>query len=130
MKCLVVDPSTTLRRVVRKALQSLGADAILEATDAKQALALADASLDVLVTEWNLPGTSGLELVRQLRADAVSGRARVLMVTTRNLRSDVTEAVSVGVDGYLLKPFTPEALRAKLDELIAPPESEQQDQAA
>ncbi len=130
MKCIIVDPSTTLRRVVRKAVQSLGADEIHEATDAKQVLAVADATLDLLVTEWNLPGTSGLELVRQLRSAGERARPRILMVTTRNLRSDVTEAVSAGVDGYLLKPFTAEALRAKLEELVAPPAAEQQDEAA
>jgi len=129
MRCLVVDPSTTMRRIFRNSLRSVGCDEIIEASDGKNALELCRGAIDAVITEWNMPGMSGVEMVKQLRANPETADARILMVTARNVKEDVIEATSAGVNGYLLKPFTPEALKLKIDELFPPDVGEQQQAA-
>lgn len=117
MKCLVVDPSTTMRRALANALHAAGCQ-VVEACDGKQALERCSRDTFAILTAWNLPGMTGVELVRSLRANPETAGARVLMVTARNLQQDVLEAIAAGVDSYLLKPFTYEMLRLKLDDLL------------
>jgi two-component system chemotaxis response regulator CheY len=124
MRCLVVDESATMRRIFRNALQARGCDEILEAADGRQALERAEGPLDLLITDWDLPGMTGLELIKQLRADPGTGSIPVLMVTARSAREDVQAAAQAGVNRYLLKPFVPEALRLKLEELLQPAAAE------
>jgi len=109
-----------MRRILANALSRAGCEQILQASDGQQALEHCDGATDILVTAWDLPGLSGIELVRRLRANPDTGGIRILMVTTRNTREDVLEAVRAGVDGYLLKPLEPETLRRKIDALLAP----------
>ena len=111
MKVLLVEPSATLRRALRNVLTSLSADPILVATDGMRALELTDSRVDLVITEWTLPTMSGLELVKRLRANPEVSKVPVLMLTGRNGKDDVLEAMSAGVNGYLLKPFTSDALR-------------------
>ena len=125
MKCLVVDHSATMRRVFANALRGLGCDEIVEAADGRQAIERCDRETLAVITGRSLPGASGLELVRRLRANPDTANVRVLMVTTRNFKPDVVEAVQAGVSGYLLKPFTLEALKLKLEELLQPGPGEQ-----
>lgn len=120
MKCLVADPSATLRRALRNALAGIRCDEIVEAADGQQALDRCDASVDVVITEWNLPVLSGVDLVRRLRSQPDTANVRVLMLTARNQRADVLEAREAGVNRYLLKPFTLEALRHHLEALLLP----------
>jgi two-component system chemotaxis response regulator CheY len=119
VKCLVVEPSATLRRALRNALRGLGADEILEAAEGQQAVAMGDASLDLLITEWAVPGLSGVELVKRVRANPETSNVSVLMLTSRNGKEDVLEALHAGVNGYLLKPFTLEALLQSIQSLLA-----------
>lgn len=119
MKCLLVEPSATLRRAVRKALHTIGIDEIVDATDGSHALTLGDASIDLVITEWTVPGVSGIELIRRLRAHPETSKAPVLMLTARNRKHDVLEALHAGVNGYLLKPFTFEGLKLSIETLIA-----------
>jgi two-component system chemotaxis response regulator CheY len=115
MKCLVVDDSATLRRIVANALKSIGIPDVVEATDGNDALQKCGASVDLVITDWNMPVMGGLDLVRALRA---AGRTLpILMVTTRSNRDDILQAVEAGVTGYLLKPFTPQSVREKLEEI-------------
>src|SRR5688572_28891340 len=106
MKCLLVEPSSTLRRAVKNALRSIGVDEIVDATDGSQAMSLGDASIDLVITEWTVPGVSGIELIKRLRENPETSKAAVLMLTARNRKSDVLEALHAGVNGYPLKPFT------------------------
>jgi two-component system chemotaxis response regulator CheY len=111
VKVLLVEPSATLRRALRNVLTSLAADPILVASDGVRALELTDSRVDLVITEWTLPTMSGLELVKRLRANPELSKVPVLMLTGRNGKDDVLEALNAGVNGYLLKPFTSDALR-------------------
>jgi two-component system chemotaxis response regulator CheY len=115
----VVEPSATLRRAVKNALKAIGVDEIVEATDGSQALTLGDASIDLVITEWTVPGIGGIELIKRLKENPETSRAAVLMLTARNRKNDVLEAVHAGVNGYLLKPFTSEGLRHGIETLLA-----------
>ena len=129
MKFLLVDPSATMRRVLKNALTAVECDEIIEAADGRQALERCDASVDVAITEWSLPVLNGIELVKRWRANPETSKVRVLMLSTRNSRADVLEAVQAGVQHYLLKPFTAENLRLKLEDLV-PPAADDQAKAA
>ena len=118
MKCMVVDPSATIRRALRNTLQTLGAAEVVEAADGQQALDRADASVDIVVTEWNLPAVSGLDLVKRLRANPETARTRILMLTPRNGKDDVLAALEAGVNAYLLKPFTVDSLKNSVEMLL------------
>lgn len=121
MVCLLVDPSITMRRIITHILRSAGFETILEAGDAGEAAAhLGEQGnpLSLMITEWDLPAGSGLDLVAQLRGNQESAETPVLMLTARNSREEVMQAVEAGVDGYVLKPFSPELLRAKIDQAL------------
>ncbi|MBI5170984.1 MAG: response regulator [Candidatus Eisenbacteria bacterium] len=124
MKCLVVDDSAITRRILVNSLRMIGFSEIVEACDGKQALELCDATVNVVLTDWNMPGMAGVELVRNLRANPSFAKLPVVLVTSRNFKEDVVEAANAGIDGYIVKPITPEILKAKLDELLHPREKE------
>lgn len=118
MKCLVVDDSAITRRILIRSLREIGITDVLEASDGLQALALASPDLDIVITDWNMPGLTGVELLRRLRARPELAAIPVLLVIARNGRDDVVEASNAGVTDYLVKPFTPDVLRAKLAEIL------------
>jgi two-component system chemotaxis response regulator CheY len=118
MKCLVVDDSAITRRILVNSLRTIGFDHILEATDGKQALQMCADDVDIVITDWNMPGMGGVELVRNLRTNPGFASLPILLITARNVREDVVEAAKAGVDGYMVKPFTPETLRAKIEEVF------------
>lgn len=126
MKCLLVEPSATLRRALGNALRRAGVPEVVIATDGLQAVALADSSFDLVVTEWTLPSLSGLELIKRLRANPDTSEVSLLMLTSRAGKEDVLEALQAGVNGYLLKPFTGDGLRQSLETLIAIGHDEEQ----
>ncbi len=118
MKCLVVDDSAITRRILVNNLRTIGFKSIIEASDGKQALEVCTSDVDVVITDWNMPGMPGVELVRNLRSHAELAPIPVLLITARNGKDDVVEAASAGVDGYIIKPFTPEVLRSKIEEAL------------
>lgn len=118
MKCLVVDDSAITRRILVNSLRMIGFTDIVEAGDGKQALNLCDSSVDVVLTDWNMPGMAGVELVRALRANPEFTSLPVLLITSRNGKEDVVEAANAGIDGYIVKPFTPEILKTKIEEVL------------
>ena len=120
MKCLVVSDSATMRRILENAVTLAGCDELVVCTDGRQAAEYTDASVAGIVTDWGLPGMTGLDLTRHIRSRPECSNIRILMVTSRNARTDVERAVEAGVDGYLLKPFTPDALRLKVEALLRP----------
>lgn len=122
MKFLVVDDSAVTRRIIVNALTRLGHHDIVEAGDGQTALAHADESINVIITDWNLPGMSGVEMVRTLRANPSMANVPVLLVTARNVKQDVVEAAQAGVNAYIVKPFTLEVFEHKLAAVLTPPE--------
>ncbi len=120
MKCLVVDDSATMRRIVVNSLRNIGFGDIVEAGDGQEALArVGEGGIQLVVTDWNMPVMGGLELVQALRANPATQGLPILMVTTRGAQQDIVQAVQAGVSNYLLKPFTPQALKEKIDLVIS-----------
>lgn len=116
MRFLLVDDSSTMRQIQRRTLEKLGFHDVVEAEDGHAALqAMADSPPDVVLTNWNMPKMSGIELVRAIRQTNKS--IPVMMVTTEASKSRVVEAIQAGINDYLIKPFTPDALSAKIRKL-------------
>jgi two-component system chemotaxis response regulator CheY len=115
MRVLVVDDSSTMRRIIINTLKKIGC----EAGDGREALeCLAATPADMVVTDWNMPEMTGPEFVRALRAMPDLAKIPVLMVTTQAAKEDVIVALKAGVNDYLVKPFTPDALKDKLQSLL------------
>jgi len=113
MNILLVDDSSTTRLIAKKTLASLGFDSVFEAPDGASALkTFTEKPIDVVFTDWNMPVMDGLELLKQIRA--LDANVPVIMVTTEGSRGKVLEAIQNGVNDYLVKPFTPQALKEKL----------------
>jgi two-component system chemotaxis response regulator CheY len=120
LKFLVVDDFSTMRRIVKNLLQELGYNDITEADDGNTALPLLKAgSFDILITDWNMPGMPGLDLLKAVRADEKLAKMPVLMLTAEAKREQIIEAAQAGVSGYVIKPFTAVTLKEKLDKILA-----------
>jgi two-component system chemotaxis response regulator CheY len=120
LKILVVDDFATMRRIIRNLLQDLGFTNVSEADDGKTAWPMLESgNFDLLVTDWNMPGMPGLDLLKAVRADARLAKLPVLMLTAEAKREQIVEAAQAGVNGYVIKPFTAETLKAKLDKILA-----------
>jgi two-component system, chemotaxis family, chemotaxis protein CheY len=118
MKFLVVDDSATMRRILVNSLQRIGYVDFVEAGDGQEALAKFDASIGFVITDWNMPNMSGLDLARSLRAHADGKSVPILMVTTRSVKEDIIAAIEAGVNNYIVKPFTPQLLKEKIDAVL------------
>ncbi len=119
LKFLVVDDFPTMRRIVRNLLSDLGYTNTLEADDGQTALPiLRQGGVDFVVTDWNMPGMTGIELLRAIRADPQLASLPVLMVTAEASREQIVEAAKAGVNGYIIKPFTAATLQEKLDRIF------------
>lgn len=119
IKFLVVDDSLTMRRIVTNALKSIGYDSVIEAGDGKEAYAKLQAEgADFLISDWNMPEMNGLELVKLVRSAGSHMEMPILMVTTRGNKADVLEAMQARVNNYIIKPFTPQALKEKIDQIL------------
>ena len=119
MKFLVVDDSQTMRRIVNNALTGIGYADIVEAEDGKDALAkLYVEKVDFVITDWNMPNMSGLEFTKAVRSDEQFIDLPILMVTTRGMKEDVMEALQARVSNYVVKPFTPQVLKEKIDQIL------------
>jgi len=121
LKFLVVDDSVTMRRIVTNSLKNLGYENFIEASDGKEALAKLgiDKDLNFVITDWNMPVLSGLELTKAIRTDPSTEKMPILMVTTRGVKDDIIEALQAKVNNYIVKPFTPQVLKEKIDQILA-----------
>jgi two-component system chemotaxis response regulator CheY len=120
LRFLIVDDFSTMRRIMKKFLNDLGYMDVTEAEDGATALKiLKQGNIDFLVTDWNMPGMAGIELLKAARADPSLANLRVLMVTAEDKRQQIVEAIHAGVNGYLVKPFTAEALKERIDQVLA-----------
>jgi two-component system chemotaxis response regulator CheY len=119
LKFLVVDDFSTMRRIIKNLLHDLGYSNVTEADDGKTALPMLQAgNFDFLITDWNMPGMPGLDLIKAVRADARLAKMPVLMLTAEAKRDQIIEAAQAGVNGYVIKPFTAETLKEKLDKIL------------
>jgi len=120
MRVLVADDSPTQRKIVTLMLKQIGFPDTAEAEDGQQALEMLQTQgpFDLLLTDWNMPNMSGLDLVQAIRADGAYAKLRILMVTTRNVKQDVIAAMRAGVNNYITKPFTPPILKEKISKVL------------
>ena len=120
MSILVVDDFSTMRRIIKNLLHDLGYQNVAEADDGNTALPmLRTGKYDFLITDWNMPGMPGLELLKQVRADSNLSKLPVLMLTAEAKREQIIEAAQAGVNGYVIKPFTAVTLKEKIDKILA-----------
>ena len=119
MKILVVDDFSTMRRIIKNLLKDLGFSNIQEADDGSTALPmLQQGDFDFVVTDWNMPGMQGIDLLRAIRADDKLKHLPVLMVTAEAKKEQIVAAAQAGVNGYVGKPFTAATLKEKLDKIF------------
>lgn len=119
MKILIVDDFSTMRRIVKNLLRDLGFTNTSEADDGLTALPmLQSGKYDFLVTDWNMPGMQGIDLLKAVRADAKLASLPVLMVTAESKKEQIVEAAQAGVNGYVVKPFTAATLKEKIDKIF------------
>ena len=119
IKILIVDDFSTMRRIIKNLLRDLGFTNTAEADDGATALPmLRQGGYDFLVTDWNMPGMTGIELLRAVRGDPKLAAMPVLMVTAEAKRDQIVEAAQAGVNGYVVKPFTAQTLKDKLDKIF------------
>jgi len=119
MKILIVDDFSTMRRIIKNLLRDLGFNNTLEADDGLTALPILKAGgIDFLVTDWNMPGMQGIDLLKTVRADAKLSSLPVLMVTAETKREQIMVAAQAGVNGYVVKPFTAVTLNSKIEKIF------------
>ena len=115
IKVLVVDDFATMRRIVKGVLKQMGFDKIVEAEDGSIAMdTLKKEEIGLIVSDWNMPKMTGLDLLKAVRGDDGLKGIPFIMVTAEGLKENVLEAVKVGVTNYIVKPFTPEAFSEKI----------------
>ncbi len=113
-KVLLADDSGTMRKIIIRSLEAVGITGTVEASDGADCLAKFEQdAFDLVITDWNMPGKTGLEVVKAIRERG--SKVPIFMITTEAERARVLDAVQAGVNDYLVKPFTTEALREKLD---------------
>jgi two-component system chemotaxis response regulator CheY len=119
MKILVVDDFSTMRRIIKNLLRDLGFANIQEADDGNTALPmLKQGDFDFVVTDWNMPGMQGIDLLKAIRADKSLKHIPVLMVTAEAKKEQIVAAAQAGVNGYVIKPFTAATLKEKLAKIF------------
>ena len=119
MKVLVVDDFSTMRRIVKNLLKQIGFTSIEEAEDGQDAYAkLKDGGFGFVVSDWNMPNLDGLGLLKKVREDAELKELPILMVTAEAEKEKVITAIQAGVNNYVVKPFTGELLKEKIDKIF------------
>jgi len=117
---LVVDDFSTMRRIVSGLLRQCGATRILEAEDGVQALRIIESkAVDFVISDWNMPNMTGLDLLKALRAHPKFSRMPLLLITAEGKKENIVEAAQAGADGYIVKPFTQDVLQEKLTRILS-----------
>lgn len=120
MKILIVDDFSTMRRIIKNILKQLGYSNIIEADDGSSALTLLKKDkIDFIVSDWNMPKMSGLDLLKVIRSDEKLKSIPFLMVTAEAQKEKIMKALQEGVDNYIVKPFTAEILKEKIDKIFS-----------
>ena len=119
LKILAVDDSPTMRRIIINTLKRAGFSNVIEAGDGKDALAkLKVEDVNFVITDWNMPEMDGLTFVTTIRGMDQYRTLPILMVTTRSVKDDIVEALKAGVNNYIVKPFTPDTLKDKIEQVL------------
>ena len=119
MKILIVDDFSTMRRIIKNLLRDLGFTNTAEADDGTSAMPmLENGQFDFVITDWNMPGMTGIELLKAIRADDRLKSLPILMVTAEAKRDQIIAAAQAGVNGYVVKPFTAAALQEKIEKIF------------
>lgn len=120
LKFLIVDDSPTMRRIVVNTLKRLGYRDIEQAENGQSALDVLKTvpGINFIVTDWNMPVMDGLEFVNTVRSSPDFKSLPILMVTTRSVKDDIISAMKAGVNNYIVKPFTPETMKEKIDMIL------------
>jgi two-component system chemotaxis response regulator CheY len=119
MRFLIVDDSSTMRRIIINTLNKLGYQDVVEAGNGREGIEkLGMGPVDVILTDWNMPEMSGLDFVRSLRSLPSTKDTPVLMITTNAAKDDIIEALKVGVTSYVVKPFTPDTMKEKIEAVL------------
>ncbi|HNX41421.1 MAG TPA: response regulator [Candidatus Aminicenantes bacterium] len=117
MKFLVVDDSLTMRRIIKNSLQKLGFADVSEASNGLEALEeIGKGGINIVLTDWNMPEMDGMTFVTKLRQQ--DAQIPILMITTNAAKEDVLEAFKAGISDYIIKPFTPEVLKEKIEGVL------------
>lgn len=116
LRILTVDDNPTMRRIILNTLRRVGYSDIIEASNGKDAMAkLQVEKIDFVITDWDMPEMDGLELVSNIRKSDQFKSLPVIMISTRSVKEDIIEALKTGVNSYIVKPFTPDTLKEKID---------------
>ncbi|NOX34431.1 MAG: response regulator [Deltaproteobacteria bacterium] len=119
IKILIVDDFATMRRILKNILKQLGFKNLVEADDGTSAWEVLEGqSIDLIISDWNMPKMTGLELLKKVRASDAYKGTPFLMVTAEAQKQNVIEAVQAGVSNYVVKPFTAEAISDKLEKIL------------
>jgi len=121
MRFLIVDDSSTMRRIIINTLNKLGHQDVAEAGNGREGLDRLSSSgpVDVIITDWNMPEMSGIDFIRTVRSMPDIKDTPVLMVTTNAAKDDIVEALKAGVNSYVVKPFTPDTMKEKIEAVLA-----------
>ena len=120
MRFLIVDDSNTMRRIIINTLKKAGYEDCAEAANGREGMEkLAAEPADLVITDWNMPEMSGIEFIRAIRANATTKNLPVLMVTTNAAKDDIVEAIGAGINSYVVKPFTAETIKEKVEAMLA-----------
>lgn len=119
IKILIIDDFATMRRIMKNILKQLGFKNLVEADDGTTALNILESQkIDLIISDWNMPKMTGIELLKKLRASTEYKKTPFLMVTAEAQKQNVIEAVQAGVSNYVVKPFTAEAISDKLKKIL------------
>jgi two-component system chemotaxis response regulator CheY len=119
MRFLIVDDSSTMRRIIINTLNKLGYKECHEAGNGREGMErLASIPVDMVITDWNMPEMSGIDFIRAVRANDATKQLPVLMVTTNAAEDDIVAALKAGVNNYVVKPFTTDTIREKIQSVM------------
>ena len=119
MQILIVDDFSTMRRIIKNLLRDLGFTNTAEADDGSTALPMLEkGNFDFLITDWNMPTMQGIDLLKEIRQNSELSSLPVLMVTAESKRDQIIEAAEAGVNGYIVKPFTAQTLKEKIEKIF------------
>ena len=120
MVILVVDDSSTMRRIIKNTLRQAGYTNVIEAIHGKDGIAKLNAEkIDFILTDWNMPEMNGLEFVKAVKADSSFKDIPILMITTRSVKEDIIMAMKAGVSSYIVKPFTAPVIKDKIEQILS-----------
>ncbi len=117
MNVLLVDDSSTMRRIQKTQLENFGVDKIIEAGDGEEAMEKLETSMpiDIILLDWNMPVMDGLTFLKEVRKKSEYSKVKIFMCTSESEKPKVFEALQAGANNYIVKPFSPEALKKKLE---------------